>query len=60
MEASMPARIIYDLIIQSLETNMRLAENLATFMQGVNGEVKQQDAKNGERKEETEWFSVVA
>ncbi|MEJ2227148.1 MAG: pyruvate, phosphate dikinase [Alphaproteobacteria bacterium] len=34
----MPARIIYNLIMQSLETNVRLAENLSTFMKGVTGQ----------------------
>ena len=44
----MPARIIYDLIIQSLETNVRLAENLATFMQGANGQApRPEEPKNG-------------
>jgi pyruvate, orthophosphate dikinase len=52
MEASMPARIIYDLIIQSLETNMRLAENMATFMKGVNGEAGQQPPKHEAGKQE--------
>lgn len=31
----MPARTIYDLIMQSLENNVRLAENLATFMKSM-------------------------
>ena len=31
----MPTRIFYDLIKQSLETNARLAENFATFMQAA-------------------------
>ncbi len=49
----MPARIIYDLIIQSLETNVRLAENLATFMNGMNGPTDRKEAtKNGVHKEE--------
>lgn len=37
LEALMPARIIYDLIIQTLETNIRLVENLSKFM-AVNSE----------------------
>ena len=32
----MPTRLFYDLLKQSLETNVRIAENLATFMQAVN------------------------
>jgi pyruvate,orthophosphate dikinase len=31
----MPARIIYNLIMQSLETNVRLAENLSNFMKSM-------------------------
>ena len=31
----MPTRLFYDLIKQSLETNVRLAENLATFLQAA-------------------------
>jgi pyruvate,orthophosphate dikinase len=42
METPMPARLIYDLIIQSLETNVRLAENMATLMHSMNGAAKQQ------------------
>ncbi len=33
----MPTSIFYDLIKQSLETNARIAENMATFMKGANG-----------------------
>ena len=33
----MPTRLFYDLIKQSLETNVRLAENLATFMKAAQG-----------------------
>ena len=43
----MPARIIYDLIIQSLETNMKLAENLATLMQVPLGEKRTEPPQNG-------------
>ena len=32
----MPTRLFYDFLKQSLETNVRLAENLATFMQAAN------------------------
>jgi pyruvate,orthophosphate dikinase len=46
METPMPARIIYDLIVQSLETNVRLAENLATFMHGMNNPAKPSEPGN--------------
>jgi len=46
----MPARTIYDLIIQSLETNVRLAENMATFMHGMNNPPKR--PTNGAREEQ--------
>jgi pyruvate,orthophosphate dikinase len=45
----MPARIIYNLIMQSLETNVRLAENLSTFMKSMTGqqdEPKPQENEN--------------
>jgi len=42
----MPARIIYDLIIQTLETNAKMAENLAALMQGMSG-MPQQRSKAG-------------
>src|SRR5882672_124911 len=48
----MPTRLFYDLIKQSLETNVRLAENLATFMKAAQGatlyrEEPKQAATNG-------------
>ena len=49
----MPTRLFYDLIRQSLETNVRLAENLATFMKAAQGmpvgrdEPKLAPARNG-------------
>ena len=55
----MPTRLFYDLIRQSLETNVRLAENFATFMKAPQGgserrpEPEQAPAgKNGTAKEE--------
>ena len=53
MEAPMPARIIYDLIIQSLETNVRLAESMASLMQGMSAGAKRPgEPKNGQGKKE--------
>jgi pyruvate,orthophosphate dikinase len=48
----MPTRLFYDLIKQSLETNVRLAENLATFMQAAQAQPKPENkpeasTKNG-------------
>jgi len=50
----MPTRLFYDFLKQSLETNVRLAENLATFMQastaamnGAKGAEKKSTAPNG-------------
>jgi pyruvate,orthophosphate dikinase len=48
----MPARMIYDLIIQSLETNMKLAENLATLMQAPLAEKRTEPPQTGVRQEE--------
>jgi pyruvate,orthophosphate dikinase len=42
----MPTRLFYDLLKQSLETNVRIAENLATFMQSANTKW-QAEAKGG-------------
>jgi pyruvate, orthophosphate dikinase len=41
MEAPMSSRLIYDLIMQSLETNMKLAENMTALMQGASVAKKQ-------------------
>jgi pyruvate,orthophosphate dikinase len=56
----MPTRLFYDFLKQSLETNVRLAENLATFMQAANLQPGQDENKAGTNPTDTAAGSAPA